>query len=546
MSEQVVPKSSVPASTATFGWARDGPIRRSGGVLQLALLDLQDVLRRALGDPALDLVRRKVEERNRALLAAIPDPIIRVRRDGTYLDVQAEDHSLLFRPPDELIGRNIREFMPGDVLGKVFAGIEQALETGSVVTLEYELEIAGSRRWKETRIMPSGEDEVVSIVRDFTEQRQTEVEQCRLAEEQAALRRVATLVAGDPPPEQVFQTVTEEVCGLLGLRTAVLHRFEDERKSTIVGKFGGPTGKFELGNVVELEQGSALSVAQTGLPARCNYDELSGKGAAELRALGFRSSAGVPISVAGATWGALVVALREGETLPLETEHRLEGFAELVALALSSAQARNELAASRLRIIEAGDEERRRIERNLHDGAQQRLVALSVGLRIAQTKIRTAPDEAEKQLEVVAQELSDALTDLRELAQGIHPAVLTDRGLGAAVEVLASRAPLRVTLDVEQSERLPDPIAATAYYVVSEALANVVKHAQAETAAVRIAHGNGLALVEVEDDGEGGVDLNSGSGLRGLRDRVECLDGRLEVASIEGRGTRVRVELPLP
>ena len=185
----------------------------------------------------------------------------------------------------------------------------------------------------------------------------------------------------------------------------------------------------------------------------------------------------MPISVAGATWGALVVALREGETLPLETEHRLEGFAELVALALSSAQARNELAASRLRIIEAGDEERRRIERNLHDGAQQRLVALSVGLRIAQTKIRTAPDEAEKQLAVVAEELSEALTDLRELAQGIHPAVLTDRGLGAAVEVLASRAPLRVTLDVEQSEGLPDAIAATAYYVVSEALANVVKHA---------------------------------------------------------------------
>ena len=203
----------------------------------MALLDLQDVLRRALGDPALDLVRRKVEERNRALLAAIPDPIIRVRRDGTYLDVQAEDHSLLFRPPDELIGRNIREFMPRDVLDKVFAGIEQALETGSVVTLEYELEIAGSRRWKETRIMPSGEDEVVSIVRDFTEQRQTEVEQCRLAEEQAALRRVATLVAGDAPPEEVFQTVTEEVCRLLGLRTAVLHRFEDERRSTIVGKF---------------------------------------------------------------------------------------------------------------------------------------------------------------------------------------------------------------------------------------------------------------------------------------------------------------------
>ncbi len=608
----------MPASTATFGWARDGPIRRSGGVLQFALLDLQDVLRRALGDPALELGRRQAdgrhidgggrelvlpardglrvatpvrhdgepigvlvhdrslrmrpellealgvaagyavsnerafdqaepaEERNRALLAAIPDAIIRVRRDGTYLDVQAEDHSLLFRPPEELIGRNIRDFMPRDVLDRVFAGIERALETGSVVALEYELEIAGSRHWKETRIMPSGEDEIVSIVRDFTEQREAEAEQRRLAEEQAALRRVATLVAGNAPPDEVFQTVTEEVCRLLGLRTAVLHRFEDARTSTIVGKFGELSSPFDLGSVNELEVGwSSLQVLQTGAPARSNYDELEGK-VAELRALGFRSSVGVPISVAGATWGALVVALREGEALPLETERRLEGFAELVALALSSAQARNELAASRSRIVEAGDAERRRIERNLHDGAQQRLVALSVGLRIAQKKIRTAPDEAEKQLAVVAEELSEALTDLRELAQGIHPAVLTDRGLGAAVEVLASRTPLRVTLDVEQSERLPESIEATAYYVVSEALANVVKHAQADTAAVRIAHGNGLALVEVEDNGAGGADLKSGSGLRGLRDRVECLDGRLEVASIAGRGTRVCVELPLP
>ena len=530
--------TTVSRSVFSYTTARSG---YAGGLLE--------ALSAAVGyavsnEPALEQAE-PVEERNRALLAAIPDPIIRVRRDGTYLDVQAEDHSVLFRPPEELIGRNIREFMPRDVLDTVFAGIERALESGSVVALEYELEIAGSRRWKETRIMPSGEDEVVSIVRDFTEQRQAEAEQRRLAQEQAALRRVATLVAGDAPPEEVFQTVTEEVCRLLGLRTAVLARFEDARTSAIVGKFGEPTGKFELGNVMELD-GAALSVAQTGLPARCDYDALDGTGPAELRSLGFRSSVGVPISVAGATWGTLVVVLREGEMLPLETERRLEGFAELVALALSTAQARDELAASRSRIIEAGDAERRRIERNLHDGAQQRLVALAVGLRIAQAKIRTAPDEAENQLAAVAAELSEALTDLRELAQGIHPAVLTDRGLGAAVEVLASRTPLRVTLDVRQSERLPDPIEATAYYVVSEALANIVKHAQADTAAVRIDRRNGLALVEVEDNGAGGVDLNSGSGLRGLRDRVECLNGKLEVASIAGRGTRVHVEFPLP
>jgi signal transduction histidine kinase len=366
-----------------------------------------------------------------------------------------------------------------------------------------------------------------------------------LAEEQAALRRVATLVAGNPTPERVFQSVTEEVCLLLGLRTAVLHRFEDAETSTIVGKFGDATGSFDLGNTIRLEEGTALNVLRTGAPAHANYDELRGPGAAELRGLGFRFSIGVPIHVAGTTWGALVTVFREGETLPPETERRLAGFAELVALAVASAHTRAELAASRLRIVEASDAERRRIERNLHDGAQQRLVALSVGLQLAQTKTRSAPAEAEELIELAAGEVADTLSELRELAQGIHPAVLTERGLDAALQVLASRTPLPVALDVGLTERLPEPVEAAAYYVVSEALANVVKHADATSASVRVDEMDGRTRVEVADDGAGGADPRRGSGLWGLRDRVEALDGTLTVESDPGRGTHLLAELPI-
>jgi signal transduction histidine kinase len=352
-------------------------------------------------------------------------------------------------------------------------------------------------------------------------------------------------VAGEADPEQVFQVVTGEVCRLLDLRSALLLRYEDVRTATIVGKFGDPHGDFELGDLLALEDGAALRVLRTGTSVRVDYFGLSGGIAERMRRHGFRSSVGVPISLAGATWGALVAGLREDERLPRETERRLEAFAELVAIALGSAHAREELAASRLRIVEASDAERRRLERNLHDGAQQRLVALSVALRLAQGKVQKQPEEAVELLGLAADELAAALTELRELAQGIHPAVLTERGLAAALEVLAARTPLPVALDAQLPDRLPKPVEAAAYYVVSEALANVVKHAGAESSTVRVVGANGTLRVEVEDDGRGGASLDGGSGLCGLRDRVETLAGRLEVESLSGCGTIVRAEIPL-
>jgi signal transduction histidine kinase len=485
------------------------------------------------------------EQRNRALLDAIPDTILRYGRDGTYLDVRPDALTAEIFPPEDFLGRNSFDVLPDALARTITSGIERALDTGRMQVIEYEVSVQDEPHWREARIVPSGADEVVSIVRDFTDKRRADAEVRRLAEEQATLRRVATLVAGNARPERVFQTVTEEVCRLLELRTAVLHRFEGGPTSTIVGKFGAPTGRFELGHVVELETGAALDVLRTGAAARSDYFSLKGPGATELRALGFRGSLGVPITVAGVTWGALVVALRDDEPLPVETEHRLQAFAELVGLAVASADARDELAASRLRIVEASDTERRRLERNLHDGAQQRLVAVSVGLRLALAKLRTSSHEAEELLEALSQELGEALTELRELAQGIHPAALTERGLGPALEVLAARAPLDVELGLEVPERLPEPVETAAYYTVSEALANVVKHAKAGSAAVRVACEGGQIVVEVADDGTGGADAERGTGLRGLRDRVETLEGELLVDSPSGSGTVVRAKLPV-
>jgi PAS domain S-box-containing protein len=203
-----------------------------------------------------------------------------------------------------------------------------------------------------------------------------------------------------------------------------------------------------------------------------------------------------------------------------------------------------ELEASRARIVAAGDDARRKFERNLHDGAQQRLVSLSLALRLAESRLRASPAEAEKLLEGAREELAQALEELRELARGIHPAVLTDRGLEAALEALAARSPLPVEIEGPDCE-LPPSVETAAYYVVSEALANVTKYAHASSVKVTVARGNGAALVEVEDDGVGGADPGRGSGLRGLDDRVASLGGTLAVESPPGAGTRVRAEIPL-
>jgi signal transduction histidine kinase len=267
----------------------------------------------------------------------------------------------------------------------------------------------------------------------------------------------------------------------------------------------------------------------------------------ELPAAGDSARAWTAVELEGRRVGAIVhdVTLCEDPEL-------LGSVAAAAGLAMENerlqAQLRarvEELRASRARIVEAGTHERRRLERNLHDGAQQRLVALSLTLRLAQGKVHTDPEKADELLSAAQQELTLALGELRELARGIHPAVLSDRGLGAALEALAGRAPITVDLAELPGDRLPEPIEAAAYFVVAEALTNVVKYAHANQATVRVARCNGRAVVEVADDGIGGADPDRGSGLRGLADRVSALDGRMSLDSPAGAGTRLRAEIPV-
>jgi signal transduction histidine kinase len=225
-------------------------------------------------------------------------------------------------------------------------------------------------------------------------------------------------------------------------------------------------------------------------------------------------------------------------------EQRIGDFAELVALALGNAEAREALAASRARIVEVGDAERRRLERNLHDGAQQQLVTLALTLRLAEAKLARGDPEAPALLRRASGELTDALEELRELARGIHPAVLTDRGLVPALETLCGRAGVPVEISASLDDRLPGAVEAAAYYIVAEALTNASKHAGASRVEVRISRVDGRALVEVADDGLGGADGRRGSGLRGLGDRVEALGGTLELDSPVGAGTTLRARIP--
>jgi signal transduction histidine kinase len=242
----------------------------------------------------------------------------------------------------------------------------------------------------------------------------------------------------------------------------------------------------------------------------------------------------------------LVAVTTSDEALPDGLEQRLCDFAELVAQALANADAYEKLAASRARLVEVGDAERMRLERNLHDGAQQRLVSVSLELSIVAAKLENDPEAARQVLAEAQEELSRGLTELRELARGIHPVVLTERGLGPALDALLSRSPLSVDITELPDGRLPPHVEAAAYYVVAEAIANVGKYAHASGATVRITRSNGSATVNVTDDGVGGADPAGGSGLRGLAARVEALSGHLDVDSAPGRGTRITAEIPCP
>jgi PAS domain S-box-containing protein len=582
---------------------------------------------------------RLSDERMRALLNALPDLMIRFRRDGTYLDIRG-DTSGLVRPREQMLGRNVRDFLPPELVDRVMSCAAAALDTGATRTVEYDLEVGGELRHFEARMVPGSTDEIVSVVRDVTNERRLEHEIGRrlqeVQHEQSFTRTVVNTapivlmlcdvdgniirfndtteaLTGRADDERVWGRAVSEVFlhpdDAAGFETAVrrvqpdrlpeqiecrwLTNDDDElvMDCTINHVLDGEglhrrivaaldVTEREKSRQELVRQRDLLGVVARATPNILFVAEADGLIAWEGVNPAFEAMTGHDDKTAcGRHFWEFVVSPEDVERVQQEFEHAVAGGGIHVFSAnlVNTAGERRSLdwscrplvgldnrtkyllcgvditererhlqgiRASRSRLIEAQDAERRRLERNLHDGAQQRLVSLSLALRLAQARLASDPEGAGDILASAGDELTLALGELRELARGIHPAMLTERGLGAAVESLAARAPLPVELGELPEERLPASVEAAAFYVISEALANIGKYAEASYARVSVTRDNGYAVVEVEDDGVGGADPSRGSGLRGLVDRVEALDGRLDVVSPEGSGTCIRAEIP--
>jgi signal transduction histidine kinase len=287
-------------------------------------------------------------------------------------------------------------------------------------------------------------------------------------------------------------------------------------------------------------------VRRRGQSTSMSYDDASGPIAAKARTLGVRCVVAAPILVDDRVWGMTAAGWTDRREASSEAAERIAEFTELVAAAIANTDSRAELVASRARVVAAGDEARRRIERDLHDGAQQQLVTLALKLRTLASTVPAELKELHVDIGEVAKGIDGVLDELRELSRGIHPAVLSQGGLGPALKALARRAPLPVEVEVHLPERPPERIEVAVYYVVVEALTNLAKHGQASIAVVHVEGSGGGARLSVTDDGVGGADPSSGSGLLGLRDRVEAVNGTMSLHSPPGAGTSVVVDIPPP
>jgi signal transduction histidine kinase len=369
-----------------------------------------------------------------------------------------------------------------------------------------------------------------------------------LANEQAALRRVATLVARQGAPADVFAAVPAEVAGLFAVPVVALFRFEPDFAATAIAgseAFAGHVGRswrFPTGDESVLG-----AVRTTGRPVRNDdYRKVQSAATETVDDLGLGAILAVPVIVDGPVWGAIALGIAKGRPpLPEDTFERVAAFTELVATAISNAEARTELTASRARVVTAADETRKRLERDLHDGIQQRLVTLALKLRATEAMTPRPSQAVLGELSDVADGLGVALEELREISRGIHPAILTEGGLEPALKALARRSVVPTELRLRLEAELQEPLQVAAYYIVSEALTNAAKHAQASVIELRAEALDGVLELEVRDDGVGGADVRRGSGLIGLRDRVEALGGTISVVSPVGDGTTMYVQLPV-
>ncbi|MDQ1534837.1 MAG: hypothetical protein QOF28_2598 [Actinomycetota bacterium] len=453
-------------------------------------------------------------------------------------------------------GRPVRiddyDGVPGDIAAFVRDELGIVSSVGSPIVVEGRLWGALFVHSKEIQPLPRDTEsrltDFAELVATAVSNTQARADVSRLAEEQAALRRVATLVAREASPAEVFSAVTEELGRLLGADISALVRLEPDNTAVVAAAWSeGEGDQVPVGTLIPLEDESvARIVLRTGRPARADNPEYAtGSIAALVRQFGVTSTVGAPIVVEGRLWGGMSVSSKRAGPLPTDTESRIVGFAELVATAIANAEARTELTATRARLVAAADETRRRIERDLHDGIQQRLVSLGLQLRMAQATVPAHLGELEGALSQIAQGLTSVFDELREIAHGIHPAILSEGGLERALRALGRRSVLPVELDLHAPRRLPESVEVAAYYVVSEALTNATKHAHASVVNVNLTTDDATLQLAIRDDGIGGADHNHGAGLVGVRDRIEALGGTLQIMSPGGNGTTLLIEIPL-
>jgi PAS domain S-box-containing protein len=528
-----VPQQSIRGAAAVVPW-----IILAGGLILAALA-------RALGLIATRRAMAKAEADRLFTLSA--DLITVADFDGFWKRVNPAFERLLGYTEREALARPYLDFVHPDDRERTGAETVRLGRGETILAFENRMFCKdGSDRWIEWTATPVPEEGLIYWVgRDVTERRHADAELARLAGEQAALRRVATLVARGVPPAEVFSAVAEEVERLLDAEATAIARLEPDGTMAIVASGGTARDELPVGTRLELDSETAIArVLQTGRSARVDDFGTSRDLVADRAGrLGIRCSVAVPIIVEGALWGSIGAGTSRAQ-FPVDAEQRVLEFTELAGTAIANADSRDELAASRRRIVEASDEARRRIERDLHDGTQQRLVTLLLQL----AAVRESAPSGEvliAELSRIQRDLASALDELREMSRGIHPSILSEGGLGPALRALSRRSTIPVELEVTAERRLAEPVEAAVYFVASEALANATKHSQASRIDVSLAPREGGLLLSVRDNGVGGADSGQGSGLLGLHDRVEALGGTISIESPQGAGTMVLVALPL-
>jgi PAS domain S-box-containing protein len=526
------------------------PVRGAATVLPWIILAAGLVLAVLAGALGVTAARRARAQQELDRIFTLSSDVIAVADfDGRFTRVNPAAEQVLGYTPEELLARPYIDLVHSDDRERTAA--ETAAISQGKTTLSFENRYVrkdGSLRVLEWTSTPVVEEGVMyAVARDVTERRQAEAELERLAGEQAALRRVATLVARGVPPDEVFAAVTEEVGQLLPVDHAGLGRYEPDGTITTVAAWSRTANPFPPVGSRWILHGRSLGaiVFEGGRPERGHSSaDASGALGPAGREAGIGSWVGTPIIVEGRLWGTMSAGSRLEHPLPADTEARLADFTELLATAIANAENRAALAASRARIVAAADETRRRIERDLHDRAQQRLVSLGLELRAAQAAVPPQFRELERDLSRVADGLASVFDELREISRGIHPAILSTGGLEQALRALARRSALPVELDLRAERRLPEPVEVAAYYSVSEALTNAAKHAHASVVHVELDARHAIVRLVIHDDGIGGADPGHGSGLVGLSDRIEALGGTFEVTSSTGNGTTLVIEIP--